>query len=115
MTIEQLERAIAGSNADAPTWALYAQRLGERGDYVHAAAAWRRVLDLRPDDRAAHIGRGVALARSNPDAFYAYMQELSLAEPKMAVDIFSRPECTSLLGQDRFRTLAKEAKAQAMD
>ncbi len=117
VTIADLEKQIARGKVSAATWNTYAQKLMEAKRFEDAATAYRKVLELEPGNRGAKTGVAIALAKAkNEEEFYRYMSEMTYGgDAKMAMDIFDRGECQAWLSQARFATLAKEARAQAMD
>jgi len=120
-TLEALARRIteegkrpAGVSADA--WRAYADALMNAKQFDQAAKAYKEVIALKPDDRKSKFQCGLALAQANAaDDFYNYQKELVYGEAKLAVDLFDAPEAQKYLKDDRFASLAKEAKNQAMD
>jgi tetratricopeptide (TPR) repeat protein len=113
-----LEKAIAGGENRPETWCAYAQRLTETSPprFAQAALAYRKVLEKDPYHRQARVGCALALAQAwNADELHAFLRELIYSEPKLAVDLFDRPECRAYLAKERFVSLQKEARAQAMD
>ena len=122
-SIEALEKKIAAEQgpdgtgkASAATWRAYAEALAEARQHARAAAAFKEVLALEPYHRDAKFQCGLALALAGQaDEFYNFQKELVYGEAKLAVDLFERPEAQKYLSEERFSSLAKEAKNQAMD
>jgi cytochrome c-type biogenesis protein CcmH/NrfG len=119
-SVEALEKRLADEQktgaVKADTWLAYAQALGDARQFARAATAYKEVLALEPHRRDAKFQCGLALAQSDqPDAFHDFLKDLLYAEPKLAVELFERPESKTYLSQERFSALAKEAKNQAMD
>ena len=115
-TLDELARAIASGKNDALTWLAYAQRLEESNRFDHAAQAYRKVLDLESRNRAAQAGCAIALAKSeNEEELLSYMQSLTFSDAKKAMEVFEQPEIRPFLSQQRFSSLSREARAQAMD
>jgi len=116
-SIAALEKQIGRGNVSLETWNKYAQRLMEVKRFDDAATAYRKVLEKEPGNRGAKTGVAIALAKAkNEEEFYKYMSDMTYTgDAKMAMDIFDRGECQAWLSQARFATLAKEARAQAMD
>ena len=128
-TLEALARRITdegkrpgGVSPDA--WRAYADALLSAKQFDEAAKAYKEVIALRPGERNAKFQCGLALAQagqqknaptSATDDFYDFQKELVYGEAKLAVDLFDAPEAQPYLKQDRFASLAKEAKNQAMD
>ena len=132
-TVESLEKRIAAegktpAGVSAATWRAYAEALADAKRFAAAAAAYKEVIALQPGQRDPKFQRGLALAQAgkqpgaNPDEaraaadeFYSFQKELVYGEAKIAVDLFDRPEGQKYLAEERFVSLAKEAKNQAMD
>jgi hypothetical protein len=58
----------------------------------------------------------VVLAKAgDPDAFYSFMANLLLSEPRLALEIFGRPEIQRYMGEERFQSLLAQARVQSMD
>jgi hypothetical protein len=94
----------------------YGDALVAAKEFGRAAAAYREVLEVEPGNRAVKYQRGLALAQANaPELFYQFQKDLVYSEPKLAVEIFERAEAQKYLSEERFSSLAKEAKNQAMD
>jgi tetratricopeptide (TPR) repeat protein len=114
--IEALEQQIKAGNASAATWRAYGEALMNAKDFARAANAFRQVLAMEPAQRDAKFQCGLALAQSGAaDEFYNFQKDLVYSEAKLAVELFERPETHQYLAQERFASLAKEAKNQAMD
>jgi len=124
-TLEQLELMIANPDAPAETWRRYAQRLEAVGRPAHAASAYQRYLDADPYDRETRLRCALALADAADDAgppdpagqdkLLAFMQDMVLMDPKLAVDVFDRPELKLFLGDPRFQEVKTAAVIQSMD
>jgi tetratricopeptide (TPR) repeat protein len=100
----------------AETWLAYADALANAKQFAPAADAYKEVIALQPSKRDAKFQCGLALAQADaPNPFYDYLKELVYGDPKVAEDLFNRPETQTYLKEDRFVSLAKEAKNQAMD
>lgn len=116
MQLSDLERAIARSDADASAWFAYAAKLQGLNHYDSAALAYQRVLELEPYHRQAKLQAAIVLAQlGDAPRFLAYLSDLTLADPKLADDIFRRPETQAYLAQPAFSAMAREARSQAMD
>jgi hypothetical protein len=114
--LAELEVAIANPDAPLETWLTYAQRLQQAGRFAHAAAAYQRVLETDPFCRVANFQCAVVLAKAgDPDAFYSFMANLLLSEPRLALEIFGRPEIQRYMGEERFQSLLAQARVQSMD
>jgi tetratricopeptide (TPR) repeat protein len=114
--LAQLEVAIADPDATPETWLLYAQLLQQAGRFPHAAAAYQRVLEADPFSHVANLQCAVVLALAgDADQFYGFMNKLLLVDPRLALDIFGRPEAQRYLSADRFQTLFAQARVQSMD
>jgi hypothetical protein len=115
-----LEKQIAAERAQggvtAKTWRAYADALVDAREFAKAALAFQEVLQLEPRNQDAKFQRGLALAQAGAgDALYQFQKDLVYSEPKLAVSIFERSEVQRFLTEERFSSLAKEAKHQAMD
>jgi hypothetical protein len=114
--LSELERAITEPDAGIETWLLYAQRLQDAKRFDHAALAYQRVLADDPYNRLANLQCATLLASTgNADKFYSFMSNLLLVEPRMALDIFGRPEARLFLAESRFQNLQSQAQSQSMD
>ncbi|MEX1088279.1 MAG: hypothetical protein WEC36_03565 [Phycisphaeraceae bacterium] len=114
--LADLERAIARSDADAAAWHAYAAKLEELKQYDRAALAYQRVLELEPYHRQAKLHTAIVLAQlGDAERYLAYLGDLTIADPKLAADLFARPENQAYLRQPRFAALARDARSQAMD
>lgn len=112
---EELERTVTKTD-DSKVWMQYARALDSRGRYQHAAQAYQKIRQLEPYNNRARYQCAIALARSDDeDAYFRYMQNLVLTYPQMAAELFAQPEGRRFLTQERFRALAGEARAQAVD
>jgi len=124
-TLEQLELMIANPDASAETWRLYAGRLEAADRPAHAATAYQRYLEADPYDRETRLRCALALAAAAADAgqpvpaeqdkLLAFMQDMVLMDPKLAVDVFDRPELQLHLGDPRFQEVKTAAVIQSMD
>lgn len=115
-SLKELELAIADPDAKPATWLQYGQRLFEEKRYAHAAAAYARVLAIDPYERQANLQSALALALAgDADAFHDFMRDLILRDPRLAENIFGRPESQTYLTAPRFVSLVKQAHVQAMD
>lgn len=128
-TLESLAKRITdegkqpgGVSPDA--WRAYADALMAAKQFDEAGKAYKEVIALRPGERTAKFQCGLALAQAGQqkdapstaaDDFYNFQKELVYGEAKLAVDLFDTPEAQPYLKDDRFASLAKEAKNQAMD
>jgi tetratricopeptide (TPR) repeat protein len=119
-SVEALEKRVAqeskGGKVSIATWTAYASALSDARQYAKAAAAYREVLAIDPTQRGAKFQVGLALAQAGAaDEFYNYQKDLVYGEPKLAVELFDRPEAQKYMSENRFVALSKEAKSQAMD
>ena len=111
-----LQLAIAQPDAKTQTWLKYAQKLQAVGQPRHAAMAYRRVLAAEPYNRIARLNGAICLAKAGQaDDFYTFMHDTVLIDPKLAVDVFERPEAQAFLSEPRFQALSREAQVQSMD
>jgi tetratricopeptide (TPR) repeat protein len=114
--IEALKKKIAAGDHSAATWYAYGDALADAKRFEEAAAAFKQVLAIEPFKREAKFQCGLALAQaSDGNKFYEFQKDLVYSEPKMAVELFERPEARRFLSEERFSALATEAKSQAMD
>lgn len=115
-SLAQLEVAIAAPAATGETWLQYAQRLQEQHRHAHAAAAYRKAVELLPGSTQARIGLVLSLAEANnKDALHAELTDLVYGDPKLALDLFEKKACAAHLKDPRFADLLKEARRQVMD
>lgn len=118
-SIDALERAIASGRNDVATWSSYAQALQEKKDFVHAAAAYGRALELQPAEgeiQKLRFNAALCLGQSgNADAFFTSFAQLTSTDPKLAVDVLDRPELAGLRADSRWAAAASSARAQAAD
>jgi hypothetical protein len=118
--IDALEAKIAQLKASggvpAATWLEYANALVEAKQYAKAAAAYKELLLIEPFHHDAKFQCGLAYAMAGAsDDFYNFQKDLVYSEPKLAVDLFERPETQRFRAEKRFADLVNEAKNQAMD
>jgi len=114
--LAELERAIANPDAGMETWMAYADRLLQERRYAHAAAAYERVLETDPYSWTANLQCATALGQAGAaDPFHDFLTRLLSREPRLALDILSRPVAQSYLRAERFQLLLQRAKAQSMD
>ena len=57
--IASFARAIAANGSDAFAYGWLGILYRENGDYVHAEQAYRKAIELKPDDAAAHLNLGI--------------------------------------------------------
>lgn len=57
--IASFTAAVAADGRNAFAWGWLGILYRERGDYVRAEQAYRRALELKPDDAAAHLNLGI--------------------------------------------------------
>ncbi|HEY7115152.1 MAG TPA: hypothetical protein VH475_01120 [Tepidisphaeraceae bacterium] len=119
-SIEALEKRIAEEgkkgSVSAATWRAYGDALANAKQFAKAAAAYKEVLAIEPYQRDVKFQCGMALIQSGSgDDFYNFQKDLVYSEAKLAVELFERPEAQKFLAEERFASLAKEAKNQAMD
>src|SRR4051812_21866902 len=100
----------------AETWLAYADALLGAKQFGPASDAYKEVIALQPSRRDPKFQCGLALAQAGEaNPFYDFLKELVYGDAKVAEDLFGRPEAQPYLKEDRFASLAKEAKNQAMD
>jgi len=114
--LDQLESLIAAGRADAAIWDAYGQKLQELKRYDRAVAAYHKALEIEPLHRDARFHCAIALVEmGDREATFIHMRDLVIGDPKLAEDLFERPEMRACLAEARFAALAKEAHVQAMD
>lgn len=115
-TLVQLEQAIANPDATTETWLHYGQCLQQERRYDHAASAYQRVLETDPYSRVANFQCVAALALlGDGDRLHAFLVKLIQLDPRLALDVFARPELQRYLKQPRFAEAHKQAIVQSMD
>lgn len=115
-TLESLEQKIANGDKTAETWIAYGQALAERKRYGNAADAYRQVLTVEPTRREAKFQRAVNLALAHRgDELHGFLRDLVHSEPKLAVDLFERPELQPFQSEPRFASLYSDARNEAVD
>jgi cytochrome c-type biogenesis protein CcmH/NrfG len=119
-SIEALEKKIEeqtrAGGAPAATWRAYGEALMDAKQFAKAAAAFKELLALEPYHRDIKFQCGLALAQAGAaDDFYNFQKDLVYSQAKLAVELFERPETQKFLSEERFASLSKEAKNQAMD
>ena len=114
--LAQLEQAIANPDATTDTWLHYAQALQHARRHEHALSAYQRVLENDPYSRVANFSTVAALALlGDTERLHGFLAKLIQLDPRLAVDVFVRPELQPYLKQPRFAELHKQATVQAMD
>ena len=105
-----LQAAVAQPDAKPAAWLTYATKLQALGRFSRAEIAYKSFLESDPYNRQARLQCAicVALAGSGDD-FAEFMKGTILVDPKLAVDIFGRPEAAKYLGEERFKALQREA------
>ena len=115
-TLAQLEQAIANPDASTETWLLYAQHLQQKQRFDHAVMAYQRVLETDPNSRTANLQCAAALAQlGDADRLYGFLTHLTQLDPRLALDVFGRPELQRYLKHDRFKFLLNHARIQSLD
>ena len=113
---KRIEDERNGAGVKVETWRAYGEALSDAKEYAKAATAFQEVLAIDPTQRDAKFQCGLALAQAGlADQFYNFQKDLVYSEAKLAVELFERPETQRYLSQERFASLSKEAKNQAMD
>ena len=113
---KRIEEERGGAGVKVETWRAYGAALSDAKRFKDAAKAFQEVLAIDPQQRDAKFQCGLALAQAGAaDEFYTFQKELVYSEAKLAVELFERPETQHYLAEERFASLAKEAKNQAMD
>ena len=114
--LADLEQAISRPDATTDTWLRYAQRLQQAGRFDHAVMAYARVLENDPYRRVANLQCAAALARlGDADRLHEFVNRLTQLDPRLALDVFGRPELQPYLADNRFLQIYKLAVAQSMD
>ena len=115
-TLSDLQIMIAQPDASPDLWRQYARRLQQAEQYTHAARGYQRVLQFEQYDRQAKLQCASVLALAgNAKKLAAFMKQVIGLNPKLAVDIFTRPELQTYLALPRFVALNTEARVQSMD
>jgi tetratricopeptide (TPR) repeat protein len=115
-SLDELERTIASGSAEAATWNAYGDALREHKRYAHAAAAYQRAIELDPDRPISRYNAALALAQANaPEKFFPFFTQLTVNDPKQAVDLLERPELASMRNDPRWAAAETAARAQAAD
>lgn len=115
-TLAELEQAIANPDASTETWLQYGQCLQHERRYDHAVSAYQRVLETDPYSRNANFQCVAALALlGDGDRLHAFLVKLIQLDPRLALDVFARPELQPYLKQARFAQVHKQAIVQSMD
>jgi tetratricopeptide (TPR) repeat protein len=115
-SLAELEQAIACPDATTDTWLRYAQCLEDARRYDHAAAAYQRVLESDPYGRVANLHCAAVLALAGDgDRLLAFLTKLTQLDPRLALDVFARPELRPFLKEARFDQAHKQAVVQSMD
>ncbi len=114
--LADIEATIQTGKPTAATWRDYGNLLLARQRYVDAADAMKRAMELDAADQDLRVQYGLALAAGkNRDGFLEFMGSFVFSEPKLAMDLFERPECRGYLNDPAFAPLYKDAKGQAVD
>ena len=112
----QVEAEGRAGTVSPETWLAYADALVAAKQFAPASDAYKEVIALQPGKRDPKFQCGLALAQAGASGpFYDFLKELVYSDAKVAEDLFSRPEAQPYLKDERFASLAKEAKNQAMD
>ena len=120
-TLEALRKRVetegkTDKGVSAETWGAYADALVNAKQFGAAADAYKEVIALQPGKRDPRFQCGLALAQAGAaDPFYDFLKEMVYSDAKVTEDLFARPEAQPYLKEERFASLAKEAKNQAMD
>jgi predicted Zn-dependent protease len=118
-SLEQLQAQLSSgvpASSDPVLWCIYADKLRAAGRFSAAARAYQHVLELQPENPAARINAGLALAQANDsDSFFAYLNRLTMSYPKLALDLLDRPELRPLHPDPRWTPALASAQAQAAD
>lgn len=122
--IERPETAAPGSaaltipdaGAGPEAWKRYGDGLRLGGRYADASRAYAVALKGDPVNRDLQFLRALMLVRSGDrEAIYTHMTDLALTDPQLVYDVLDRQESKRLLGEERFRKLYEETRAQYID
>ena len=114
--LSELQVAIAQPDAKPAVWLQYGQKLQSVGRYAQAALAYRRFLENDPYDRQARLQCANCLVKvGDKDEFFVFMQSTLASDPKLTLEVLTRPDVQGYLAEGRFQSLHKESIAQSMD
>lgn len=115
-SLTELEQAVANPDASTDTWLLYGQRLQQDQRFEHAVMAYQRVLETDPYSRTANIQCVAALSLlGDTDRLAGFLAHLIQLDPRLALDVFGRPEIQPHLRLERFQGLLNQARIQSLD
>ena len=113
---KQVEAEGKAGAVSAATWRAYADALVNAKQFAAASDAYKEVIAIEPGKRDPKFQCGLALAQAGTSGpFYDFLKELVYSDAKVAEELLGRPEAQPYLKDERFTSLAKEAKNQAMD
>jgi len=105
-----------GELATADSWLAQARQLAESGDYLAAAEACERALELEPFRSEAQTDRTLFLARAGvPEPLMDWLDHLVLVNAVLADSLLDRTEFAAYRSHPRFPGIREEARMQAMD
>ncbi len=105
-----------GELATADAWLAQARQLADQGDYLAAAEACERALELEPFRSEAQTERTLLLARAGePDLLMDWLDHLVLVNAVLADSLLDRAEFARFRAHPRFPGIREEARMQAMD
>jgi len=114
--LENLERLVLAGTEKPKAYFEIGQQLRQAKRFSTAAKAYRLFLAAEPQNQDALLYRATSLAQAgDANELYNHLVEMTQSNPKLAADILERPECLAHMKDTRFKELAGDAKAQAMD
>lgn len=114
-TLTALEQAIANPDASTDVWLQYGQQLEKEKQFEQAAAAFQHVLETDPYSRTANLHCAAVLAQLDADRLAPFLARMIELDPRLALDVFGRPEIQPHLRHARFQTLLNQARIQSLD
>jgi len=114
--LQRLQKAVAQPNAGTAVWLEYATKLEQAGQLANAARAYQHILESDAYNAAARLQCAGCLAKvGNADELFAFLKSTLEVNPKLALNLCSRPEMARFMGELRFVALKEEAVAGSMD
>lgn len=82
--LQLADEALRAKKDFAPAFLLRGNALAELGRHAEAETAWRRVVELAPEDPAAHVNLALRLCETSaPDAALAHAQQALATDPSL--------------------------------